>query len=198
MIGHSEHYLTDDEEKTLLRIARASLESYVRDRQEIDLDEFALTGALIERHGAFVTLRDNGHLRGCIGYTTNSAPLAEAVSENAINAAARDPRFMPITPDELPRISIEISALTPGETPDTPFKRVNDISEILLGRDGLYIERPPHRGGLLLPQVPAEQGWDLVQFLAGVCRKAGYPDAAWKDKATLLYRFSAQVFSEKA
>lgn len=197
MTGHSEHYLTGDEETTLLQIARASLEAYVREKREIDLDQFPLTDALIERHGAFVTLRNRGHLRGCIGYTTNSAPLAEAVCENAINAAAKDPRFMPVTPDELPDITIEISALTPGESPETPFKRVNDISEIVLGRDGLYIERPPHRGGLLLPQVPVEQGWNLVQFLAGVCRKAGYSDGAWKDKSTLLYRFSAQVFSEK-
>jgi AmmeMemoRadiSam system protein A len=197
MTPHSEHYLTGDEEQTLLQIARASLEAYVRDQREIHLDEFPLTDALIERHGAFVTLRNRGHLRGCIGYTANSAPLAECVCENAVNAAARDPRFMPITPDELPNITIEISALTPGETPDTPFKRVNDISEIILGRDGLYIERPPRRGGLLLPQVPVEQGWDLVRFLAGVCRKAGYHDGAWKDKDTILYRFSAQVFSEK-
>jgi AmmeMemoRadiSam system protein A len=197
MNGHSEHYLTGDEEKTLLRIARASLEAYVRENRDIDLDEFPLTAALLERHGAFVTLRNHGGLRGCIGYTTNSTPLAEAVSENAVNAAARDPRFTPITPEELPDITIEISALTPGETPETPFKRVSEISEIVLGRDGLYIERPPRRGGLLLPQVPIEQGWDLGQFLTGLCRKAGYPDGAWKDKGTLLYRFSAQVFTDK-
>jgi AmmeMemoRadiSam system protein A len=197
MTAQSEHYLTGDEEKTLLQIARASLETHVREQREIDLDQFPLTGALIERHGAFVTLRNHGHLRGCIGYTTNSAPLAEAVCENAINAAARDPRFTPVTPEELPDITIEISALTPGETPESPFKRVNDVSEIVLGRDGLYIERPHQRGGLLLPQVPIEQGWDLAQFLSGVCRKAGYPDGAWKDNATLLYRFSAQVFAEK-
>lgn len=197
MNGHSEYYLTPEEERTLLLIARASLEAHVLEGRRIRLDEFALTDALREKHGAFVTLRHGGQLRGCIGYTSNAMPLAETVSENAVNAAARDPRFMPVTPAELGEITIEISALTPGETPDTPFKRVNDISEIVLGRDGLYIERPPHRGGLLLPQVPVEQGWSLDQFLAGVCRKAGYPEGAWKEQGTLLYRFSAQVFSDK-
>lgn len=197
MSGHSEHYLTPEEERTLLKIARASLEAHVLEGRRVNLDQFNLTDALRENHGAFVTLRQGENLRGCIGYTSNSMPLAEAVSENAVNAAARDPRFTPIRPAELPDITIEVSALTPGETPETPFKRVNDISEIVLGRDGLYIERPPHRGGLLLPQVPIEQGWDLDQFLAGVCRKAGYSDGAWKSKGTLLYRFSAQVFSDK-
>lgn len=197
MTAHDEHYLTEDEEKTLLQIARVSLETFVRQNRRVDVDQFPLTERLREKHGAFVTLRNGDRLRGCIGYTSNTTPLAETVSENAVNAAARDPRFLPITPDELTDITIEVSALTPGESEDTPFKPVNDVSDIVVGRDGLYIERPPHRGGLLLPQVPVEQGWDVAQFLAGVCRKAGYPDGAWKDKHTRLYRFSAQVFSEK-
>lgn len=196
MNTHNERYLSRQEEQTLLDIARASLEACVSRSHEIDIEHFPLTDRLREKRGAFVTLRNGDELRGCIGYIYNTTPLGLAVRENAINAATRDPRFVPVKAEELPRINIEISALTPGETPDSPFKRVTDVSEIMLGRDGLYIERPPHRGGLLLPQVPLEQGWDLVQFLAGVCRKAGYPDGAWKDKTTLLYRFSAQVFSE--
>jgi len=197
MTAHDEYYLTKDEEKVLLQIARVSLEKFVAENRRVDVDQFPLTARLREKHGAFVTLRNGDRLRGCIGYTSNTTPLAQTVSENAINAAARDPRFVPITAGELPDITIEISALTPGESEDTPFKRIDDVSEIVIGRDGLYIERPPHRGGLLLPQVPVEQGWNRTQFLAGVCRKAGYPDGAWKDKGTQLYRFSAQVFSEK-
>ena len=97
-----------------------------------------------------------------------------------------------------PAGTISISALTPGDTPETPFRRVNDLDEIVIGRDGLFIERPPSRGGLLLPQVAEEQHWDVRQFLAGVCLKAGYPDRAWEQPGTNLYRFSAQVFSDSS
>lgn len=192
----SEAYLTRGEEELLLRIARDALESWVRERARVDVDRYPLTPTLQEKHGAFVTLRERGELRGCIGYTQNREPLAVAVRDNAINAASNDPRFEPVRVDELGAITIEVSALTPGETPETPFKRVRNLDEILIGRDGLYIERPPYRGGLLLPQVAVEQKWDVGQFLAAVCRKAGYSERAWEDPETRLYRFSAQVFSE--
>lgn len=196
MTAEAEHFLSRDEERLLLRIARSALEAEIVNGAALDLERFPLTPALREKHGAFVTLRNQGELRGCIGYTANIMPLAETVAENALNAAARDPRFSPVAAHELPDITIEISALTPGDTPETPFRRVNDISEIVIGRDGLYIERPGSYGGILLPQVPVEQGWNVQQFLSGICRKAGYPDGAWKDPSTHLYRFSAQVFSE--
>jgi len=194
----TEHYLTAKEERTLLRIARAALESHVLHSGRIDLESFPLTGALRERHGAFVTLHRAGQLRGCIGYTANTYPLAQTVAENAVNAASRDPRFPAVTSAELADIHIEISALTPGETPETPFKRVHDIGEIVIGRDGLYIEKGVGRGGILLPQVAVEYGWNVSQFLAAVCRKAGYHESAWKDADARLYRFSAQVFSESS
>ncbi len=192
----SEHFLTPDEEALLLRIARASLEACVTGKPPIDLDSFGLTDALRDKHGAFVTLRNREDLRGCIGYTSNEMPLAKAVEENAVNAATRDYRFDSIREDELGDIVIEVSALTPGDSPETPFKKVNDLSEIVIGRDGLYIEEPPRRGGILLPQVAVEQGWDVAQFLSAICRKAGYPDGSWKRPGVNLYRFSAQVFSE--
>lgn len=195
-LDRSEHYLTRDEERLLLRIARDALESWVRRGERIDLDHYLLTPTLKEPHGAFVTLRKDGNLRGCIGYTQNREPLARAVLDNAINAASHDPRFDPVTPEELPAISIEISALTPGESPETPFKRVHNTLDIVIGRDGLYIETPPLRGGLLLPQVATERHWTVPQFLSAVCQKAGYPDRAWERPETRLYRFSAQVFAE--
>ncbi len=191
----SEHYLSVEEERLLLKIARESLETVVA-KGESDVTAYNLTPALMEKHGAFVTLRCNGDLRGCIGYTSNHVSLADAVRENAANAALHDLRFPRVTPGELKDITIEISALTPGDTHETPFKRVNHISEIVIGRDGLYIERPPQRGGLLLPQVAIEQGWDVPEFLTAVCRKAGYHHEAWKAPDAQLYRFSAQVFAE--
>ena len=193
----SENYLSAEEERLLLQIARETLEQFARTGDVPPLDRFPLTPRLREKHGAFVTLRKHGELRGCIGYTSNEMPLARAVQENAVNAASRDPRFRSVTAAEAADIDIEISALTPGDEPDTPFKKVNDISEIVIGRDGLYIERHHQRGGILLPQVATEQGWDVQQFLTAVCRKAGYPTGAWKESGTQLYRFSAQVFSER-
>ena len=193
----SEKYLIPEEERLLLRIARDTLEACVCRDESTDLNDYPLTETLKEKHGVFVTLRNKGELRGCIGYIGNHEPLAQAVRDNTINAAQRDNRFPPVTLDEVDEIAIEISALTPGESPETPFKKVTDIREITIGRDGLYIEQPPCRGGVLLPQVATEQGWDVPQFLSAVCLKAGYPDGAWKEPGTLLYRFSAQVFSEK-
>lgn len=192
-----DRYLSPDEEKLLLKIARDSLEAYVTRGEQIQVNTYPLTERLREKHGAFVTLRSRGELRGCIGYTKSIEALADAVRDNAINAAARDPRFSPVSPEELPEIRIEVSALGPGEAPDSPFIRVNSLDEIVIGRDGLYLENAGTRGGgLLLPQVPVEQGWNLQQFLAGLCRKAGAPDRAWELPGRVLYRFSAQVFGE--
>lgn len=196
MLDASEHYLTEEEEGVLLRLARDNLETWVRDRQRTDLSDYSLTDTLREKHAAFVTLRARGRLRGCVGYTSNHDPLAKTVQDNVINAASNDTRFLPVEPEELDAIRIEISALTPGDSPETPFKAVQDISEITIGRDGLYIEQPPARGGLLLPQVAVEEGWDVNQFLRAVCHKAGYPETAWRDPESQLFRFSAQVFSE--
>jgi uncharacterized protein len=196
-LDHSEDYLTRDEGRLLLAIARDALNAWLSREEKLDLREYALTDPLREKHGAFVTLRWHGQLRGCIGYTANLEPLAATVRDNAVNAATRDFRFPPVERGELDEMTIEVSALTPGDSPDTPFKAVKDIGEIIIGRDGLYIEKPPSRGGLLLPQVAAEEGWDVPTFLSCVCRKAGYPDKSWEQPGVRLYRFSAQVFSER-
>jgi len=144
--------------------------------------------ALLEPRGAFVTLKKAGQLRGCIGYIEPRVSLIEAVANNAQSAALRDPRFTPVTPQELADISIEISALTPLEP-------VADVEDIEVGRHGLVISRGPHRG-LLLPQVPVEWGWDREEFLQQTCHKAGLPPEAWKQNDTELLSFEAEVFSE--
>jgi uncharacterized protein len=193
----SEHFLSPEEERLLLRIARDALCAWVRERRRVDVEEYPLTPSLRERHGAFVTLRNRGDLRGCIGYTVAREPLAEAVRDNAINAAANDPRFSPVAPSELDDLTVEISALTPGDEPGSPFRRVDGPGDIVIGRDGLFIEMPGSRGGLLLPQVAVEQDWDVATFLAHTCRKAGYSQDAWKRPEARILRFSAQVFSEQ-
>lgn len=196
-LDSGEHFLTSDEERLLLRIAHESLEESVVNARLLDLSPYPLTPALKDKHGAFVTLRAHGNLRGCVGYIANCESLALAVRDNAYNAALRDTRFSPVRPQELSNITVEISAMTTGDSPDSPFRRIHSPAEIEIGRDGVYVERPPLRGGLLLPQVAAEEGWTPEEFLAATCRKAGYPPNAWRDPDIRLYRFSAQVFSDE-
>ncbi len=142
---------------------------------------------LLEPRGAFVTLKIDGRLRGCIGHVIGVAPLWRAVRDNAIAAAFEDPRFDPLQPEEIDHTHIEISALT-------PLQRV-DFHEIIVGRDGILLERGPARG-LLLPQVAAEYGWDRETFLDHTCRKAGLEPGCWRHPDTVISVFSAQVFGE--
>ena len=189
--------LSTEEQRLLLRIARDSIERYAHDQRRITITDYPLTPMLYEKCGAFVTLRTSGALRGCIGYTKSTMPIAQTVAENAVNAGFSDPRFPPVTAEEVPEIDIEVSVLLPGEEEGSPFIKVTDISEIKIGQDGLYLEHAGARGaGLLLPQVPEEQGWDLDAYLSGICMKAGAPDGAWQYPTSQLYRFRAQVFDE--
>lgn len=135
--------------------------------------------------GAFVTLRQKGRLRGCIGHIMGLKPLGLTVVEMAAAAATQDPRFRPVRPEELGELELEISVLTPL-TPCAP-------EQVRVGTDGLLIQLRG-RSGLLLPQVPLELGWDREQFLEGLCQKAGLPPKAWRDPQTRLYRFQAVVF----
>jgi len=179
--------LNEEQKRRLIDIARQAVTAAVaRDpAPNLATDDADLR----EPRGAFVTLKKAGQLRGCIGYIEPHAPLIEAVADNAESAALRDPRFTPVTPEELPDISIEISALTPLES-------VEDVEEIEVGRHGLVISRGPNRG-LLLPQVPVEWGWDREEFLEHTCLKAGLPPEAWKQNGTELLRFEAEVFCEE-
>ena len=182
----AEQGLSRKEQEILLSITRKALEEYVRNgiMPPTDVREMKL----LEKRGAFVTLTKNGSLRGCIGYIQPVAPLYKAVSDMAIAASTRDPRFPPVTQGELKDIHIEISVLS-------PLKLIVDTNEIEVGRHGLYMTRG-NNSGLLLPQVATQQGWNREDFLRQTCLKAGLPVQAWKDKGTQIYTFSAQIFSE--
>ena len=117
------------------------------------------------------------------------APLDETVREMAEAAATRDYRFQPVTPQEIPDIDIEISALS-------PLWKIDDINEIEIGTHGIWITKGVYRG-VLLPQVATEQGYDRIAFLQQTCRKAGLPPDAWKDSDTVIEIFIADVFGEK-
>lgn len=176
--------LTDQEKQELRVIARTVLENKARDKP---LPEFSpATERLNEPRGAFVTIYKRGMLRGCIGCTEASDPVYKTVSEMAEAAAFCDPRFRPITEEELPYLDFEISVLT-------PLERIRDTSEIEVGVHGLML-RKGRCCGLLLPQVATERNWDTKTFLEETCRKAGLPRDAWKDKETEIYVFSADVF----
>ena len=181
--------LSKDEQKTLLRLARDSVTHYLRFKQELkpEAKMYDLTPALRARGAAFVTLKNAGRLRGCIGHIQAVEPLYESVIGNACNAC-EDRRFRdnPITEDEVKDLTVEISVLS-------PMRRVGGLDEIVIGRDGLIMARGRQQG-VFLPQVPVEQGWDRGQYLVHLCGKAGLPPDAWQDPQTQLYRFTAQVF----
>lgn len=142
---------------------------------------------LLELRGAFVTLSIDRRLRGCIGNVEGVSPLWLAVRDNAVAAAFRDPRFEPLAQEELDKVHIEISALTPM----TPVS----AGDVVVGRDGILIERGRSRG-LLLPQVAEEYGWDAQTFLGAACRKAGLEGGSWRDPGTRISTFRAEVFGE--
>ena len=178
--------LDEREQETLLKLARRSLEARVRGTQAPARDR---GGLLDEARGAFVTIHRKGALRGCLGRIDVDRPLSDTVAELAAVVADSDPRFEPVSPDELPALEIEVSVLTPEREPAS-------VEEIEVGRHGLIIERGGRRG-LLLPQVATEHGWDRETFLAHTCVKAGLPPDAWRQGARILV-FEAQVFSERA
>jgi AmmeMemoRadiSam system protein A len=178
--------LTRDDQRQLLRLARAALEARVRGESAPPPEH---GGALDEPLGAFVTVHRSGELRGCLGRLDVDAPLGETVADLAAAVAYADRRFVPLTAADLPFVDVEISVLTPEV-------EVEDVSAIEVGRHGLIVEQHGRRG-LLLPQVAPEHGWDRETFLAQTCRKAGLPADAWQCGARIL-SFEAQVFSERS
>jgi AmmeMemoRadiSam system protein A len=178
--------LNDSDQQHLLKVARESVHACLNG-QPSSLQK-AASGVLSEVHGAFVSIHKQNELRGCIGNVHPVNTLMATVAECAVSAAIADPRFAPMTMDELPHVGFEISVLSAME-------RVIDVKSIEVGRDGLYISKRSSRG-LLLPQVAISYGWDREHFLAEACRKAGLRDDAWKQDAT-IFRFSAHVFQEQ-
>ncbi len=176
--------LSENDQRTLLCLAREALAGYLNNGQVPAVEESA--EALRQPCGVFVTLRKGKNLRGCIGVVEAIKPLYQAVRECAVWAAVQDPRFPPVRKDELAGLNLEISALSP----------LFDVSpeEIEVGQHGLLISRGALRG-LLLPQVAIEWKWDSQRFLEETCRKAGLPVGAWQNGAR-IQAFTAQVFEE--
>jgi AmmeMemoRadiSam system protein A len=182
--------LSDSARKTLLTVARRTVEAAVRKEQPPAFD--VRDPELGSPQGAFVTLRTGGDLRGCIGRFIADKPLWQVVREMAVAAATEDPRFfgMPLRPGDLPALGVEISVLS-------PLRRIQDpATEFELGKHGVYVKRDL-AAGCFLPQVAEETGWTKEEFLDHCCAgKAGLPPDAWKDPRTEVYVFTAEILHE--
>jgi AmmeMemoRadiSam system protein B/AmmeMemoRadiSam system protein A len=180
-IGLYKSPYTEEEKKELLALARKAITEYVTNGKspetEVKNQKFKTDGAV------FVTIKENGSLRGCIGHIQAIMPLYQSIMRNAVAACSTDPRFPPMKKEELKDMEIEISILS-------PFMSLKDVKDIQVGKHGLYIIKD-NQTGLLLPQVATEFGWNRDEFLEHVCMKAGLPKDAWKDAE--LYTFTAEI-----
>jgi len=180
-----EFHLTDEEKKALKEIAKTALYEAVVNNQKIALDESKLPDKFKLHLGAFVTLKENGMLKGCIGRFEPDEPLYKVIIDMAISASRYDTRFNPVTKEELDNIEIEISVLTPR-------KKVNSIDDVVVGKHGIYVEYGSNNG-TYLPQVATDMGWDKEQFVRSCCvEKAGIAPEHCKDAT--LYVYEAIVF----
>ena len=177
-----------EQKEELLKIARDTIRHYLETGKRLDVK--AGDKALEQDMGAFVTLHERGQLRGCIGHMAATRPLYLTVRDMAISAATEDPRFPPVTLEELNDIDVEISALS-------PMKKIDDYNEIEMGKHGVMV-KSGWRSGVYLPQVADETGWDREHFMSSLCaHKAGISPDAWKTGDCEIYVFTAEVFGEK-
>lgn len=181
--------LTKEDKKELLAIARNAIETYLSTGSKKIPARHVKSPGLNLKRGLFVTLHEKRQLRGCLGMFSSDEPLHQSVAGMAVDSSTRDYRFSPVRMDELKDIVIEISVLTEPEL-------IDDWRKVRLGVDGVII-RKDFSSGVFLPQVATETGWDLETFLGQLCsQKAGLPYEAFKDPATKIYTFQADVFSE--
>ncbi len=182
--AETEGALTPQERAALHVIARTTVECVV---QGGHIPSFPVSSKRLQEYGgAFVTLKNGGRLRGCIGALLGTTPLCKTIERMAIQAATKDPRFPPVSKEELPSLEIEISVIG-------PLRPIKSLEEIVVGTHGLLMIHGS-RSGVLLPQVAVEQRWDRKTFLECVSRKAGLPKDAWKGKKSQIYIFTAEVF----
>lgn len=187
----SSYDYSDEDGEIAVKLARRAIEEYI-DIKLIVKNSYG--GKFVEKRGVFTTLTKNGELRGCIGFPEPVYPLGEAVIKSAISAAVNDPRFPPVTKEELDDIIVEVSLLTKPEVVEVK-ERIDLPAQIEIGKHGLIATRDGF-SGLLLPQVAVEENMDSKKFLDAVCWKAGMEPGCWKDEDTKIEKFSAEIFYE--
>ncbi len=179
--------MNSEEKRFLLRLARESISTHLRGQEVIT--SVPDNPVFQRKAGGFVTLHKNGNLRGCIGFVKAVDSVYNTVKRMAVAAATEDPRFPTVGVGELNDVSIEISILS-------EMNAVTNENEIVIGRDGLFIVKDFY-SGLLLPQVAIEHNFDVETLLRETCIKAGLPKYSWKENGTKIFRFSAEIFSER-
>ena len=190
--------LTDEEGKFLVNLARQTVREYLNNGKVLHVTQ-NVSAKLMEPCGVFVTINrlygGTKRLRGCIGLPYPTTPLAKAVIEAAISASTQDPRFPPVSMNELDQLVFEVSVMTPPELVKAD-KPTDYLTKIKVGRDGLIMEHGYNKG-LLLPQVPVDLNWNEEEFLCQTAMKAGLQPDAWLLKNTKLYSFQAIIFEEE-
>jgi len=181
--------LTEKEKNTLFAIAAQTLKWCVeRGKGKFPMDTFEITPKLKNDTATFVTLKINGELRGCIGSLSPEEPLYLSVHHNAVNAALHDYRFQPVEKDELPRIEVDVSILS-------PIREIPSLDDFKLGQQGIILEKGMRRA-VFLPEVAVEQKWTRDQTLTHLALKAGLEPDAWKKEDARFYVFESVVLSE--
>lgn len=183
---------TEQEGESAVRVARKVVEAHVLG---CDMENGELPPVFNSKMGVFVTIKKypSYQLRGCIGYPEPVLPLKEALFRSAVSAA-NDPRFRPLSEDELERVVMEVTLLTPPQKIECGPEELP--GKITCGADGLIVSLG-HRSGLLLPQVPVEQGWGVEEFLDHTCMKAGLAPGTWKKEGCTVKKFQGEIFIER-
>lgn len=181
-----EFSLTENEKLILLQTARESISSKLK---KINPNYPEASASLKRSLGSFVTLHIDGKLRGCIGHILPVRALIEDVKILAQESAFHDPRFPSLYINDLKNIDIEISVLSPLE--------ISTPGNVIVGKHGILMKNG-YNSGVLLPQVPVEQGWNREEFLSNTCRKAGMQSMCWKDPNTQIETFTAVIFGENS
>lgn len=174
--------MKEEEKRILLCVAKNTIaKSLGLPYKDVEASSYS------ERKGAFVTLKINGHLRGCIGYLRSIKPLYQQIADLSLEASYRDPRFEKLCKEEFPLIEIEISVISEP-------KIINDLSEFKLSKNGIILIIGKYHA-VFLPQVADEMGWNRDEMLAALSLKAGLPSDAYKREDAKFMIFSAEVFS---
>ena len=184
--------ISDDDGTILVKMARTVVTKYLTNNTKIFDHDFKEKFSF--NAGVFVTINDKSGLRGCIGFPFAMKKLSDALTDAAISASTEDPRFSSIRQNELNNLVFEVTVLSDAEEISTSSPE-EIIQEVKIGRDGLIIEKDS-QSGLLLPQVPVEYNWNVVDFLNHTCHKAGLPNGSWKDKDTKISKFQGIIFRE--
>jgi AmmeMemoRadiSam system protein A len=180
--------LTAAEKTFLMELAKRTVYEKVTNNIEYKISETDTPETLKSPGAAFVTLKIDGELRGCIGHIIAREPLHHCVRDMAIAACSEDPRFSPVTPVELQELNYEVTVLG-------PLEEISDRKDFEIGRHGLFLKKG-FSSGTLLPQVPVEYGWDQDEFLEHLCHKAGLDRKALADSKAILYRYSGEIIED--